>query len=196
MLQRTKNFHHTKNLSISVIAVLLVACSPATETTNTPTDSASTPTTSVATSPSPQTTSTQPNIKETTFKAPSGNVPNGYFDTVNSSIAGTKTQVTKGTPITVKGWAFLVDENRIPDSVIITYGDSNSLVAVTPVNLDRVDVAKFLKNNAFNNSGWSTTFNSSILPTGTVVLKAWAYNAARKEATFLNPAHQIVVLEN
>lgn len=200
MLQRTKNFHHTKALLISVIAMSLAACA-GTEVTNTPTDSASSAP-SLASSSSPETTTpssvTIPgvsNVKEINFKAPSGNGINGYFDTVNGATTTTFVEVPKAAPLTTKGWAFLADEGRLPDSVLITYGNDNSLVAVAPINLERSDVAKFLKNPAYKNSGWNVTFNSSALPAGKVVLKAWAYNSARKEATQLNPPHEVTLLE-
>jgi hypothetical protein len=38
-----------------------------------------------------------------------------------------------------------------------------------------------------------TTFNSSTLPADKVVLLAWAYNSARKEATQLNSKHEVVL---
>lgn len=200
MLQRTKNFHHTKALIISVVAISLAACA-GTEVTNTPTDSASSAP-SLATSSSPETTSSPSsiaipgvnNVREINFKAPSGNGINGYFDTVNGATATTFVEVSKAAPLTTKGWAFLADEGRLPDSVLITYGNDNSLVAVAPVSLERSDVAKFLKNPAYKNSGWNVTFDSSALPAGKVVLKAWAYNSASKEATQLNPSHEVTLL--
>lgn len=202
MPQRIKNFHHTKTLLISVMAISLAACSTDTEVTNTPTDSASSAP-SLASSASTETTSSSSNIaipgvnnvSEISFKAPSGNGINGYFDTVNGATATTPVEVSKAAPLTTKGWAFLANESRPADSVLITYGNNNSLVAVAPINLERSDVAKFLKNPAYKNSGWSTTFNSSGLPTGKVVFKAWAYNSTSKEATQLNPIHEVTLID-
>jgi len=97
--------------------------------------------------------------------------------------------------VTVKGWTVLANEGKIADRVIITYGDDNSVVAVAPVSLDRPDVVKSLKNPNYRKSGWGATFNSSTLPTGTVALKAWAYNAANKNATQLGNTREVIVPE-
>ena len=200
MLKSTKLFHHAKTLVVSVIAISLGACSPATETTTTSTDSVTAPT-SVATS-SPLTTSSPTtvaipgvnNVREINFKPASPNSTIGFFDAVNGSSA-TKVEVSKETPIVARGWAILPTAGRPPDSVIITSGDSNSVVAVAPVNLARPDVARILKNPAYSNSGWNVTFNPSTLPTDQVRLKAWAYNSTKKEALELKNTHEVVVLK-
>lgn len=200
MHKSTKLFHHAKTLVVSVLAISLGACSPATETTTTPPDSVTAPT-SVATS-SPQTTTSPPSVAipgvndvgEINFKPASPNSASGFFDAVNNSSA-TKVEVSNTTPIVARGWAILPAAGRPPDSVIITSGDSNSLVAVAPVNLARPDVVRILKNPAYRNSGWSVTFNPSTLPTDQAVLKAWAYNSASKEATQLRLTHEVVVLD-
>ncbi len=201
MLKSTKLLHHAKTLVVSVIAISLGACSPATETTNTPTDTVSPAPTSVATS-SPQTTTSPATVAipgvndvgEINFKPASPNSTSGFFDGINGS-SETKVEVPKGTPIVARGWAILATEGRPPDSVIITAGDNNSLVAVAPVNAERPDVAKILKNPAYRNSGWSVTFNPSTLPADQAVLKAWAYNSASKEATQLRLTHEVVVVD-
>jgi len=126
------------------------------------------------------------NISEIKFKVASKNSRSGCFDGINGSSA-TKVEVPNAaTSITASGWAILPDEGRSADAVIITHGKKNSLVAVAPVNLERLDVVVALNTPAYRNSGWSINLNTSTLPTGKVVLKAWAYNAARKEATNLN----------
>lgn len=201
MLKNIKGFDQVKNLVVSVIVVSLGACSPATETTTTSNDSVSPAPTSVATS-SPLTTSSPTtvaipgvdNVGEINFKPASPNSSSGFFDAVNGSSA-TKVEVSNKTPIVARGWAILPTAGRPPDSVIITSGDSNSLVAVATVNLARPDVVRILKNPAYRNSGWNVSFNPSALPTDQVVLKAWAYNSARKEALELKNTHEVVVLK-
>ena len=201
MLQRTISSTPKKFFLISAIAVSLVACSSGTESTNTSTDSA-TPSISSASSSSPPPTVSPAsvaipgvnNVKEIKFKtAPTA--ANGLFNNIKDGSSGPKIKVSKATPFKVDGWAILSAEGRPADMVIITYGDNNSLVAVTPVNLERVDVAKTLKNPAYKNSGWSTTINPSTLPSGNVVLQGWAYSSARKEAIQFNNSHQVVVPE-
>lgn len=192
--------HRTKTLIISAIAVSLAACSPNSETTSSPTESAIPPS-SPASSSSPQPANSPASvaipgvnsIEEVTFKPASKNL-SGFIDAINRSNAP-RIEVRKATPINVTGWAILADQGRVPDNVIITYGEDNSLVAVAPVNLVRPDVVKTLKNPAYERSGWNTTFNSSTLPTNSGVLKAWVYNSATKEATQLTPTRQVVVIE-
>lgn len=199
MIGCTKSFVQIKALVIAVITVLLAACT-APETSTVPTDSA-TPPSSLASSSSPEPTSSNSatslvipganDVSEISFKAAPDD-SSGFFDTVNNSTAS-RIEVPKATPVTVTGWAVL-SNNKLPDRVIITAGDNNSVVAVTPVTLKRLDVSKALKNPAYENSGWSVTFNSSALPAEPVVLKAWAYNSANKEATQVPPTHEVVVL--
>lgn len=202
MLQLTKSFCLTKTLVISLIAALLAACSAGTESTNSPNSSASSPSISSATS-SPETTASAEditipgvnNVKEISFKAASS-AANGFFDGITQPGAnGPSIQVPKAAPFNISGWAIASRENKPADSVLITYGDTNSLVAVVPVNQERPDVAKSLNNPTYKNSGWSSTINPSSLPNNEVTLKAWAYSSASKEAIQLNNSLQVVLLE-
>ncbi len=210
MLDHKKSFHLKIALVISAIAISLGACSGGTESNSSPSDSASsspTPAVSASSSPSPlasssssQTTASPTpanvtipgvkNLKEITFKATT-NSQSGFFDAINGSSAA-KVEVAKATPITASGWAVLVTTDKPANRVIVTYGDNNSIVAAAPVNLSRPDVAKSLQNPAYSKSGWSVTFNSSTLPPGPVVLKAWAYNSATKQATQLASTREVV----
>lgn len=198
MLQLTKSSCLAKTLVVSLIATALAACASS-ENANNPVNSASSPATSVATLASPQATASPTgitipgvdNISEINFKPASKNSP-GFFDGVNGS-SNAKIEASSSQPVTVGGWAILADKGRPADAVLITQGDNNSLVAVAPVSLERPDVLKALKNPAFKNSGWSTTFNVSALPVGEVEIKAWVYNSVTKEATQLEPTHQVVV---
>lgn len=215
MLQ-LQSLHPLKTLLISAIAISLAACN-STESTNTPNDSAGSPTfnsaspnesagspVAASTSSSPQPTESSTSVaipgannikeivEEINFKAAPKNLPNGRFDGLNNSSAS-KLEVTQATPVTARGWAILADESKLPDNVIITYGDNNSIAAVVPVNVERPDVAKVLKNPAYIKSGWSAIVNPNDLPAGEVVLKAWAYNSARKQATQLDSTYQLII---
>lgn len=200
MLQKTKVCHSAKILVISVIAISLAACSPATETASTSTDPASLPpANTVTTASSPEaavspTSVTIPGVTEVgeiSFKPPSKTAL-GHFDVINNS-STQRIEVSKANPITAAGWAILADKGKPADTVLITQGDNNSLVAVASVNSERPDVSKILKNPVYQKSGWGTTFKASALPAGEVVLKAWVYDSATKEATQLEPTHQVVV---
>lgn len=134
------------------------------------------------------------NTKEIKFKA-SPSYTTGVFDAINSRSNKEKIEVFKSTPLIASGWAIVANEGRPADSVIITQGEGNSLVAVAPVGLERSDVAKVLNNPAYNYSGWNTKINTSNLPTGKLILKAWAYSFVSKEATQLNNLFEVVVRE-
>lgn len=134
------------------------------------------------------------NVREINFKS-SPNTANGFFDGITDGSSGPKIEVPKTTLLKTSGWAIISNEDRPADMVLLTYGDINSLIAVAPVNVERPDVAKVLKNPAYKNSGWNTIINPSSLPNDRVVLKAWAYNSARKEATELNNSLQVIVLK-
>lgn len=196
MLQHKRNFRITFG---AVLAILITACAGP-ETTSTLNEPASPPITD-STMSTPQATEsvvkvTIPgvnNVEEIDFKPVPAKSSIGHFDTINGSNAP-KIEVPKVTLLTATGWAIAPEAGKLPDSIIITHGDSNSLVAVAPVNVERPDVEKALKNPAYKNSGWSATFDSSILPNKQVVLKAWAYNSATKEATQLNATYEVVVL--
>lgn len=197
MIQPKKTFRYTTKFVISVIAMSLAACT-GTESANSPIDSPSSPASPVATS-SPQATASSNtvaipgvnNVNEISFKAAAKN-SSGFFDAINGSNTQ-RVEIQKGVPVTASGWAILPEEGKLPDRVIITYGDNNSVVAVAPVNLERPDVLKALKSPAYKNSGWSATLDSSNLPASEVVLKAWAYNSATKEANQLGNTREIVV---
>lgn len=132
------------------------------------------------------------NASEVKFKSPSDPSKTGYFDAVNDA-STPKHEAAKTATVKMAGWAFLPGKDKIADRVIITLSDNKTVVAVAPVNLPRPDVAKALKNPAYQNSGWTTTVNASALPAGKSVLKAWAYDSATKEATPLGGSHEIVV---
>ena len=194
-------FDRTKNLFlISILAVSLTSCSGGSQTggdastTGTSTPAATPVSTSEQNANSP-TTTTIPgvkNISEVQFKSPSGQTQAGFFDTVNNATA-TKHNIAKTASIKMGGWAVLPDKNKPADSVIITLADNKTVVAVVPVNFPRPDVAKALKNPAYQNVGWAASVNASALPAGKSVLKAWAYNADTKLATGLTRTHEIVV---
>lgn len=193
---------HWKKPFLSTLIVSLAACSSGTVNN---TDAVSSPTTDATNSPatdvasSSQPTNPPPNVTipgvsnvgEINFK-PSSKNSSGFFDGINGSTAP-KLEVPKATTLTASGWAILTDSGKVADNVVITYGDSNSLLAVAPVNGERTDVVKVLKNPAYTKSGWSAAFNSSNLPAGSVVIKAWAYDSQRKQAIQLEPTHEVTV---
>lgn len=184
------------------VCIPLFACSTGTEATNNTINSVSPPPADTTSPSSPQATTASSqvvpgvkDIKEITFKPVSNNPQtlgaNGFFD--GTAASNEKTiEVQKGNPVTLQGWAILADEGKPADAVIITHGDNNSLVAVAPVDKERSDVAKNLKNQAYKNSGWAVPVDTSSLPAN-VELKAWAYDSQSKEARQLSYTHELIL---
>ncbi len=105
--------------------------------------------------------------------------PVGNIDVINGS---TKTQqaVAKDSQIIVAGWATLPQQDRIPDKVFITIGNTNNIVAATSINVERPDVAAAFKNSILTQSGWKANFSSSLLKEDSIELKAWVYDQKNK----------------
>ena len=203
MLERAKIFG-----VISVLALSLAACAGNSDTakdSTTSPDNTSETAAKTAVSPVVNKTSTPANgksvaipgvknISQVKFKAPPTNKPlgAGVFDVVNNSNKQNH-KVSKSQAVTVGGWAIIPNKNKPANNVIITLGDNKTVVAVASVNALRDDVAKTLKNPALKNSGWNTQIAPSTLPTGKVVLKAYAYDSGTKEAIQLNGNHNLEV---
>lgn len=194
-------FHRTKTLIISAVAVSLAACSTGSNSTDSSTSANSSAPTSSENSPSSQTTDTQisanipgvSDIKDVKLTPNSKGVPAGFFNGASGSTQP-KQDVAKSQPFTVQGWAIIATQGKVADRVIITAGDNNTVVAVVPTNIERLDVVQALKSPAYKNSGWVATINPVTLPSGKVVLKAWAYNSASKDAIQLNNSFEANIL--
>lgn len=194
-------FNRTKTLIILAVAVSLAACSTGSNSTDSSTSPNSSLPTSSENSSSGQTTDTKisatipgaSEIKDIKLTPNSKNVPAGFFNGASGS-KEPKQDVSKSKPFTVEGWAILATQGKVADKVIITAGDNNTVVAVVPTNIERPDVVQVLKNPAYKNSGWVATINPATLPNGKVVLKAWAYNSASKDAIQLNNAFEANIL--
>lgn len=199
MLERAKFFG-----VISVLAVSLAACSGNSQSASTTSpDNTSPAVTTSSSSVDAGTSSSAPtgsnpqekiNPSEVKFKPAPPNTLYGVFDVVNGSNAPAH-KVSQSKPTAIAGWATLPNKGKPADRVIITLADNKTVVAVTPVNSVRDDVAKTMKNPAFKNSGWNATIAPSTLPTGKVALKAWAYDSVTKEATQLGGIHNLDVAQ-
>lgn len=195
-------FHRTKTLIISAVALSLAACSTGSNSTNSPTSPDSSVPSSSENSSSSQTTDTKisatippgvSDIKDVKLTPNSKGVTAGFFNGASGSTPP-KQDVSKSKPFVVGGWAILPTQGKVADRVIITAGDNNTVVAVVPTNIERPDVVQVMKNPAYKNSGWVATINPASLPTGQVVLKAWAYNSESKDAIQLNNAFEANIL--
>lgn len=199
MLERAKIFG-----VISALAVSLAACSGNSESASNPTspDSSSPAAAPSTAAPAVDRTSSTvsvsspelKNVSEVKFKTPTAGALYGVFDVVNESSASSH-KVSKATPVKLSGWAVLANKGKTADSVIITQADNKKVLAVATVNVSRPDVAKALNNPAYKSAGWNATINPSNLPAGKVVIQAWAYDSASKEATQLSRNHELDVAD-
>lgn len=189
---------------VSGLAVLVAACSDNTQSaTNTNPPAADTAANVSTTAPAGQKNTTPAinisslgvkDVSEIKFQTPPATVLNGFFDAVNNS-GRLKHNVSKNGTVTLTGWAIIPEKTKAAEKVIITLPDSNQIVAIANVNLARPDVAKAIKNPAYKNTGWTTSFKANTVPTGRVLLRAWAYDPATKTATGLKNIHELTVSE-
>lgn len=190
---------------VSGLAVVVAACSDSSQnvTNTTPPPAADTAATVTTITPAGQKPVTPAinisslgvqDVSEVKFETPPPTVLNGFVDAVNNS--GTlKHNVNKNGTVTLTGWAINPEKTKAAEKVIVTLADTNQVVAIANVNIARPDVAKALKNPAYKTSGWNTSFKSNSLPTGRILLKAWAYDPVTKEATQLKNLHELTVSE-
>lgn len=183
-----------KSIIASTILISLTACvtsAPPTTQSNTPTNSTE-PTTTA--SPSP-TATTEPTaaIEGIIFKDPVKDQLNGYIDSLNNTNTATQT-IEPSKAIQLAGWAIAPDQSKPADSVLITYGDNNTVVTTIPVGITRPDVAKALKNPALEKSGWVAQIDPATLNLGEekARIKAWSFNSPTKEAYPLGNSFEIV----
>lgn len=198
--------HQAKVLGVvSGLAILVAACSDGTQSA---TNTSSPPAADTAANVSTTAPAGQPaasaatdisslgvkDVSEIKFQTPSPNVINGFVDAVNNS--GTiKHNVSKTGTVKFTGWAIVPEKTKAAEKVILTLPTNNQIVAIANVNTARPDVAKAIKSENYKNSGWTTSFAASSLPTGRIVLKAWAYDPATKTATQLKNLHELTVSE-
>lgn len=184
---------NVKSIIASAILISLTACgtsAPPSNQANTPTSS---PEPTIA-SPAPTVTSEATASTEgIIFKDPVKDKTNGFIDLLNNATTETQT-IEPSKPIELRGWAIAPDQSKPADSVLITYGDNNTVATTIPVGINRPDVAKAFKNPAFEKSGWVATLDpSSMNLTGEKAkIKAWSFNSSTKEAYPLNNFFEIV----
>lgn len=177
---------------------MLTACGSTTQTTTTPTSS---PETTASPTETPQTTTPSPTgTTETSltrgdiiFKEPVKNQLNGYIEALNNSPKTSQT-IEAGKPIQLSGWAIAPDLSQPAESVVITYGDTNTVVTTIPVNIARPDVAQTLKKPGLEKSGWVAKLDpASLNLTGdTAKIRAWSFNSQTNEAYPLSNSFEIV----
>lgn len=186
----------TVTLTFPIFLASLVACNPSPEGSKVNTSPTASPSSEAPTSPNTQTTTSNvsipgvQNYTEIIFKQPQKNSSNGFFEAVNDS-PELERELPKTKPFRVSGWAVNADFTQPADLVIITMGDDNTPIAIAPLTIDRPDITKGFKKNALAKSGWSATIDPISLPNNSVILKAWSYDPAAKEAIQLSQEHKL-----
>lgn len=122
------------------------------------------------------------NLNEIKFGSEEQSSNTGFMDTTNTSQA----EVLSGEDIIhLAGWA--VGESKgEPQFVLLTYGEDNKPITVTPIGLPRPDVEQAFNNSSYKNSGWQIDLKAKFMPKGVYHIKAWIYNPASKSAHPLN----------
>jgi hypothetical protein len=84
-----------------------------------------------------------------------------------------------------RGWAILPDRQRSSDAVLLTYNappSEKTIFLISPIRKFRQDVATFLSDSTYENSGWETSFSLRRLPKGRLKVQAWAFDATTRTA--------------
>jgi hypothetical protein len=93
-------------------------------------------------------------------------------------------EVEPGDPITVKGWAVLLNSHKPADMVLLTCGAEKEIVTAGQPWAIRPDVVRELGDSRYLKSSWQIPVREHKLP-GACELKAWAYDASSNEAGLL-----------
>ena len=119
-----------------------------------------------------------PNLENTSFVSPSSKVVFGYIDSPSTS--NEPLTLPQSANLTMTGWAALPNYSQQPKAVFFSYGDNHSFFAEGLINLDRPDVAKFLKSKHYIKTGWQVNIPLSSIAVKETTIKAWIYDQANK----------------
>ena len=81
---------------------------------------------------------------------------------------------------TASGWAVLLEQHRIADSVLLAYdsGDGDGTIfARADVGYARADVGARLRDDTYQPSGWATSCKREEIPASARRITVWAFNA-------------------
>jgi hypothetical protein len=110
----------------------------------------------------------------------------GYFDTY---------ELVEANTYLVRGWAILPERKEPADGVILTYENSQGegiIFKLINQRFPRQEIAEHLQNAAYLNSGWQTEISAKELPSGTIKLNAWSFDANTGKAYKLNQTHVVI----
>jgi hypothetical protein len=96
--------------------------------------------------------------------------------------------------VALAGWAVLPDRLEPADAVLLTCDDAQGvpeIIALVEVVGKRADVVAATHEPGFYRSGWSRILAIGELPAGADTIKAWAYDAERRQAWRLADARRM-----
>lgn len=125
-------------------------------------------------------------LRQTKFISQSDSNVAGHID-----MAQISSNVSFKDTLTVAGWALLKNSAN-SCWVILTLGTEQNILGVVNTETARPDVAQVLKNQDYQNSGWSATLSRENISSGEYNLKAWVYDVSKNTATLLDQ-RQIVL---
>jgi hypothetical protein len=130
-------------------------------------------------------------IKSIQFLSKSNPEYVGYLDAVQSN-DGDKS-IQRGDTVSASGWAILTLKTKQKHWIVLTYGLSNTPVAITGTGQSRPDVAEALENSNSVNSGWRVEFSSEVMPRGIHEVQAWIYEPTKNTAIPFGNAYQVEI---
>lgn len=86
--------------------------------------------------------------------------------------------IQQGEVASISGWGILPNLGQAVNTVYLTLGENNQPIAVSPVNLERADVALNFTNANYLHSGWTLTIPTYIIPPGQNILRVWGTDQA------------------
>ncbi len=109
-----------------------------------------------------------------------GTENNGAFDRIGRGFANIP---DPGEPMMAFGWAFLRDQARVPDAILVTCGEEQRIVGSGEAHMARADVVRAFGNDPRTlHSGFGALIDEKRLPAGGCPLRAWGYDATRHAA--------------
>lgn len=96
--------------------------------------------------------------------------------------AGVPNRRAQAEPIVqISGWAVLPERKRIPEAIALSLNDQQTFLTAVYPNESRPDVAKFLGDTRYLNSGWRVKIPANLLPAGEIKFHAWVYDPENQQ---------------
>lgn len=109
----------------------------------------------------------------------------GHFDAV---------EISKTSSGTFEAWGWAISpSNDWTGTVVITKESSPKFVGLASANLPSPDLAKYIKDNKYDQVRWNTTIKAEILGNGEHTLKAWTFDSKSSKLIQIGKIHQVTI---